>query len=136
MAIGTTTSSRLCTPQKTQDRDYKTLRYSHACIPTCTSKNKCKLPAKHNIKATHIPVKKTMNMLKPIKDSFSLKVPGIYHIPCEHSKVYVRQTGLNTETRAQKYMTPISWPNQEVSYGRSCYGHRAQHKIHQYKQTR
>jgi len=43
--------------------------------------------AKHNIKATYIPVKKTMNTLRPIKDSLGLKVPGIYRIPCEHSNV-------------------------------------------------
>ena len=49
--------------------------------------------AKHTIKANHVLVKKIMNMLRPIKDSLGLNVPGIYRILSEHSKVYIRQTG-------------------------------------------
>jgi hypothetical protein len=53
------------------------------------------LLAKYNIKTIHIPVKKYIHMLTPIKDKLDLKAGCIYCIPCKCSKVYTGQMGRN-----------------------------------------
>jgi hypothetical protein len=53
------------------------------------------LLAKYNIKTIHIPVKKYIHMLTPVKDKLDLKVGGIYCIPCKCSKMYAGQMGRN-----------------------------------------
>jgi hypothetical protein len=57
--------------------------------------------AKYNIKTIHIPVKKYIHKLTPIKDKLGLKVGGIYCIPCKCSKVYVGQKQIMTPTSHQ-----------------------------------
>jgi hypothetical protein len=50
-----------------------------------------KLLAKYNIKEVHIPVKKNMHMLRPVKEKLGLKVTGIYCVLCKYGKAYVGQ---------------------------------------------
>jgi hypothetical protein len=78
------------------------LSYQH-----CTTNKISRLLAKHNIKMIHIPARKSTHMLGSVKDKLGLKVPGIYHIPCECSKVYVGQTGRTIETRCKEHMRHI-----------------------------
>jgi hypothetical protein len=47
--------------------------------------------AKHNIKRIALPPKKISNCLPPVKDAVGLRTPGIYSMPCECGKVYIRQ---------------------------------------------
>jgi hypothetical protein len=49
--------------------------------------------AKHNIKSIPLPPKKISSYLPPVKDAVGLRTPGIYSIPCECGKVYIRQSG-------------------------------------------
>jgi hypothetical protein len=69
------------------------------------------LLAKYNIKTIHIPVKKNMHMLRPIKDKLGLKIADIYCVPCECCKVYVGQTGRSIETRYKEHETHV-WASQ------------------------
>jgi hypothetical protein len=62
------------------------LPYQHS-----TSNKMSRLLAKHKIKTVHILAKKTINILRPVKDNLGLRTYGIYCIPCECGKVYVRQ---------------------------------------------
>jgi hypothetical protein len=66
-----------------------------------------RLLAKYNIKTVHIPRKKNIHMLRPVKDDLGLKVPGMYRIPCECGKVYVGQTGRSIEARCKAHMRHV-----------------------------
>jgi hypothetical protein len=74
-----------------------------------------RLLAKHNIKAIHIPVKKNIHMLRPVKDKLGLKVAGIYCVPCKCSSVYVGQTGRSIKTRCKEHMRYIRLGQPEKS---------------------
>jgi hypothetical protein len=78
------------------------LPYQH-----CTTNKISRLLAKHNIKTIHIPARTSIHMLGSVKDKLGLKVPGIYRIPCECSKVYIGQTGRTIETRCKEHMRHI-----------------------------
>jgi hypothetical protein len=54
----------------------------------------CRLLARFNIKAIHIPTEHPL--LKPVKDDLALWVP-VYCILCEGSKVYIRQMDCSSE---------------------------------------
>jgi hypothetical protein len=54
--------------------------------------------AKYNIKVIHIPVKKNIYILRPIKDKLHLRVKSIYSNPCEHGKVYSWTDGNTVKT--------------------------------------
>jgi hypothetical protein len=62
-----------------------------------------RLLAKYNISMVHIPKRKNIYMLRPVKDDLGLKVPGMYWIPCECSRVYIGQTGRSTEARHKEH---------------------------------
>jgi hypothetical protein len=62
-----------------------------------------RLLAKYNINIIHQLVKKTNNMLKPVKDNLGWNVSGIYHILCECGKVYVGQTGHTITARCKEH---------------------------------
>jgi NAD(P)H-nitrite reductase large subunit len=47
---------------------------------------------KYNIKTVHIAARKSMHLLGPAKDNLGQMVAGIYCIPSECGRVYVRQT--------------------------------------------
>jgi hypothetical protein len=47
---------------------------------------------KYNIKTVHIAARKSMHLLRPAKDNLGQMVAGMYCIPCECGRVYVRQT--------------------------------------------
>jgi hypothetical protein len=55
----------------------------------------------------HIPQKKTIHMLRSVKDDLGLNVPGMYRIPCKCGKVYVGQTGRSIETRCKEHRGDI-----------------------------
>jgi hypothetical protein len=48
-----------------------------------------RLLAKYKIRMVHIPKKKNIHMLRPVKDDLGLRVPGTYQIPCECRRVYI-----------------------------------------------
>jgi hypothetical protein len=50
-----------------------------------------RLLAKYNIKEVHIPVKKNIHMLRPVKGKLGLKVTGIYCVLCKCGRAYVGQ---------------------------------------------
>jgi hypothetical protein len=58
-------------------------------------------------KTVHIPQKKNIHMLRPVKDDLGLKVPGMYRIPCECGKVYIGQTGKSIEARCKEHMMHV-----------------------------
>ena len=74
-----------------------------------------RLLAKHKIKAVHIPAKKTINMLRPVKDNLGLRTCGIYCIPCKCSKVYVGQTSSTIEIRRQEHIRHLGLCQPEKS---------------------
>jgi hypothetical protein len=62
---------------------------------------------KISIKTVHIPRKKNMQMLRPVKDDLGLKLPGVYQIPCECGKVCVGQTGRSIKARCKEHMRHV-----------------------------
>jgi hypothetical protein len=54
-----------------------------------------------------IPRKKTIQMLRSVKDDLGLNVPGVYRIPFKCGKVYVGQTERSIETRCKKHRRHI-----------------------------
>jgi len=62
-----------------------------------------RLLAKCDIKTLCVLVKKTISTLRLLKEQLGLITPGIYCIPCECEKVYVRQTS-SIETRCKGHM--------------------------------
>jgi hypothetical protein len=60
-----------------------------------------------NIRTVHIPWKKTIQMLRSVKDDLGLNVPGMYRIPCECDKVYMGQTGRYIEMRCKEHRRHI-----------------------------
>jgi hypothetical protein len=57
---------------------------------------------KHNIKSIALPPKKISNYLPPVKDAVGLRTPGIYSIPCECDKVYIRRSGYPYKSESKK----------------------------------
>jgi hypothetical protein len=74
-----------------------------------------RLLAKYNIKTIHIPRKKNIHMLRPVKDDLVLKVPGVYRILCECCGVYVGQTGRSIEARCKEHLRHIRLEQLEKS---------------------
>jgi hypothetical protein len=70
-----------------------------------------RLLTKYNIRTVHVPKKKNRQLLRTVKDNLGLKIPGVYHIPCECGKVYIGQTGRSIEARCKEHMRHI-WLNQ------------------------
>jgi hypothetical protein len=80
-----------------------------------TSKYISRMLAKHYIKTIHIPMKKTSNTLRPIKDDLCLKTSGVYCISCECGKVYVGQTSRTIYIRCQKHLRHLHHGQTEKS---------------------
>jgi hypothetical protein len=55
----------------------------------------------------HVPRKKNRQLLRTIKDDLGLKIPGVYHIPCECGKIYISQTGRSIEARCKEHTRHI-----------------------------
>jgi hypothetical protein len=53
-------------------------------------------------------------MLRPVKDDLSLKVPGVYRIPCECGEVYVGQTGRSMEARCKEHHIRLEQPEKSA----------------------
>jgi hypothetical protein len=49
----------------------------------------CRLLGKFNIKAVHIPCKKSFDVLRLAEDDLGLKVSGVCNILCECGNVYI-----------------------------------------------
>jgi hypothetical protein len=64
----------------------------------------------------YLPRKKTIQMLRSVKDDLGLNVPGMYRIPCECGKVYVVQTEIFIKTRCKEHRRHIclNQPNKSV----------------------
>jgi hypothetical protein len=74
-----------------------------------------RLLTKYNIKTVHVPKKKNRQLLRTAKDDLGLKIPGVYHIPCECGKVYIGQTGRSIEARCKEHMRHIRLDQPEKS---------------------
>jgi hypothetical protein len=59
--------------------------------------------AKYNIKSIAIPPRKISSYIPPTKDAPGLRTPGIYMIPCECGKVYIRQSGRSIQLRINEH---------------------------------
>jgi hypothetical protein len=59
--------------------------------------------AKHNIKSVALPPRKIFSYLSPVKDAFVLRPLGVYSIPCECGKVYIRQSGRSIQFRITEH---------------------------------
>jgi hypothetical protein len=59
--------------------------------------------AKHNIKSVALPPRKIFSYFPPVKDALGLRTPGIYSIPCECSRVYIRQSGRSIQLRIKEH---------------------------------
>jgi hypothetical protein len=55
----------------------------------------------------HIPRKKTIHIIRSVKEDLSLNVLGVYRIPCEYGKVYMGQTGRSIETKCKEHRRHI-----------------------------
>lgn len=62
-----------------------------------------RLLTKYCMRTIHIPMKKSIHMLRPVNNKLGLKVTGIYCIPGECSKVYVGQMGRIIGIWCEKY---------------------------------
>jgi hypothetical protein len=62
------------------------LPYQHA-----TSNKISRVLGKYNMKTIHVPMKKTISTVRPLKDNLGLKNPGVYCIPRGCSEVYIGQ---------------------------------------------
>ncbi|XP_069673690.1 uncharacterized protein [Periplaneta americana] len=70
---------------------------------------------KHGIKTTHKPPPKIRNKVRSVKDDLGLRVPGIYHIPCECDAAYIGQTGRTIATRLSEHQRSIRLMQPEKS---------------------
>jgi hypothetical protein len=93
--------------QKPQTKDEKLVGVALLPYQQAITNKISRLLAKHNIRTIHIPKKKNIHMLRPVKDDLGLKVPGVYRIPCECGEVYVGQTGRSVEARCKEHMRHI-----------------------------
>jgi len=59
--------------------------------------------AKYNIKSVAIPSRKISSYMSLTKDAPGLRTPGIYRIPCECGKVYIRQSGRSIQLRIKEH---------------------------------
>jgi len=94
------------------------------------------LLSNYNIKTIHIPARKNIHLLRPVKDKLGLKVAGIYCIPCECGKVYVGQTGQTIKARHKEHMRCLTQATGKVSSGRALNRHSTSYPLQQYLQTK
>ena len=59
--------------------------------------------AKYNNKSVGTPPKKISSYMPPTEDAPGLRTPGIYKIPCECGKVYIRQSGRSVQLRIKEH---------------------------------
>ena len=59
--------------------------------------------AKYNIQSVAIPPRKISSYMPPTKDAPGLRTPGIYRIPCECGKVYIRQSRQSIQLRIKEH---------------------------------
>jgi len=78
-----------------------------------------RLLAKHEIRTIHMLGKKTSHMVILVKDTLVLKIPGVYCIPCEYSKVYVVYTGRIIQMRHKRNKALTSWRTREFCRDRN-----------------
>jgi hypothetical protein len=57
----------------------------------------------HSIKSVGLPLRKTANFLRPVKDDLGLKTLGVYSIPSVCGQVYIGQTGCSIDTRIKEH---------------------------------
>jgi hypothetical protein len=72
-----------------------------------------RLLAKHEIRTIYMPGKKTFHLVRLVKDTLGLKIPGVYCIPFEYSKVYMGHTGRTIQTRHKRNKALTSWSNRK-----------------------
>jgi hypothetical protein len=72
-----------------------------------TSDRIIRLLVKFNIRIVHILAKENVHLLRPVKDTLGLKVPGIYCITYECGRVYKEQMDCSIEMRTCTTHTSI-----------------------------
>jgi hypothetical protein len=60
-----------------------------------------------HVRTIHIPRKKTVHTLWPLKDRWGLKIFGVYRIPCNWGRVYVGQTKRSLGMRRKEHTTHL-----------------------------
>jgi len=72
--------------------------------------------AKHYIKSVTLPTRKVFSYLPPVKDALGLRTQGIYRIPCECGKVYIRQIGRSIQLQIKEHNrhTRLVHPNKSA----------------------
>jgi hypothetical protein len=71
--------------------------------------------SQHNIKSVDLSPKKVFGFLWSVKDNLGLRAPGVYRIPCEHGKVYIRQIGRSVDARLKEHQRHIRLEHPEKS---------------------
>jgi hypothetical protein len=102
-------------PTKTAKTNDKPISTAYIPYAQATYGRLSRMLAKHNIKSIPLPPKKISNYLPPVKDAMGLRTPGIYSIPCESGKVYIRQSGRSIQIRIKEHVRHIRLEQNEKS---------------------
>jgi len=72
--------------------------------------------AKQNIKSVALPPKKISSYFPPVKDALGLRTPGVYSIPCECGRVYIRQSwrSIQLHTKEHNRHIRLAQPNKSA----------------------
>ncbi|XP_046400913.1 uncharacterized protein LOC124167151 [Ischnura elegans] len=99
---------RTIRPRKPTDEDNEK-PLGRACIPyVSTISGKIgRILLRHNLQVIHRPPKKIRDGLVRVKDDLGLRVPGVYHIPCECGLAYVGETSRTVEARIKEHKRHI-----------------------------
>jgi len=54
-----------------------------------------------------VPPRKIFSYLPPVRDALGLRIPGIYSIPCECSRVYIGQSSRSIQLRIKEHSRHI-----------------------------
>jgi hypothetical protein len=57
----------------------------------------------YNIKSAGLLPRKISGFLQPVKNDMGLRTPGVYSIPCECCKFYIKQTGCSIYIKLKKH---------------------------------
>jgi transposase len=62
---------------------------------------------RHKVKSVGLSPKKVSSFLRPVKENLGLRTPGVYRIPCECGKVFIRQTGRSVDAILKEHRRHI-----------------------------
>lgn len=87
-----------------------------------------RLLSRRNIRTTSYLLTKLRQQLRSVKDSLSLKAPGVYRVPCECSASHVEQTGWLVSLRVtehKQYMCLGQMEKPAIAHHYWAQGHQA-----------